>query len=151
MTDKQKNMERIGGRTFFFAWVIIGVLATYSYHTLFWMVFPMMTTDMNNTSVGNSLAIIVAFIVFSGVGFLQQYVLYRFWGIQIRHWWWVTGVGFAISQITFNGIIALLDLIPFSFIDIATVTMVISLSLTIKISVACSIQAFLLRNYLKRI
>jgi hypothetical protein len=76
MIYKQKNVELIGRRTFFFAWVVIGVLATFSYQTLFMILFRILSPDMSNAEVGNSLLVIVAFVVFSGAGFLQQYIIY---------------------------------------------------------------------------
>jgi hypothetical protein len=100
MTDKSKNTERMRRRTFFFAWIVIGVMALILYQTLLWLLFPL---DVANPVIDNSVKVIINFIVFSGAGFLQQYILYRFLRIQIQHWWWLIAVGFTIGLVLSKG------------------------------------------------
>lgn len=109
---------------------------------------------MGSEVVRSALSVIVVFLVFSGAGFLQQYVLHRFWGIQFRHWWWVTGGGFAISNLVYNLMIAKL-FSQFNMYSTQTMITIIGilflLNMVIQACITSSLQAFLLRKYFDRV
>ncbi len=152
MTDKQKNIELIGSRTFFFAWLIIGIGATFLYETLFQTLFPLLSPDLTNLNgIGDLLLFVSILVAFLGAGFLQQYVLYRFWNIKIRHWWWITAVGFVAGNYISGSLIQ-------TFIRVFNVQVSISANASaylminiLTLVIVSVLQALLLKKYLERI
>lgn len=148
MTEKLKNEQRIGRTTFLVAWIVIGFIGIFIFHTLFSFVERIGTLDFQtDQQLWEFFFVIFSLIQFTIVGILQTIAIYRLWGIKIRHWWWVTPIGFAIASRLSSFIV---ELILSVLAEPPSLEIIIILGTTISVGVLGSMQAWLLKSYFNR-
>lgn len=145
---KPKNEQRIGRMTFFVAWVVIAVIGSFISQLIIQFFPSDMFTDLTQVTLVITGVIFVTQLV---VGVLQSIAIYRFWGIKIRHWWWITGIGSVVGHLLDKMITPIMvQFLPMREGSV-TLIMLILLSAILSYSILSILQAYILKIFLDRV
>ena len=151
MIDRGKPNLTIGSKTFLIAWMIIGLMGWQIGNFLNVVMIEIFTIDVFvNRSTQTIVIVFNAFIMLVIVGLLQMFILNRFLGSRIKHWWWVTALSFAVCTAIVHPLST--DFILMYRLQYSKLELFLTVSLFSTIfthGIVSLLQALLLKSYIK--
>lgn len=148
MTEKRKNSNRIGRKTFLVAWILISVVGVFLNNTSIAILINMTSTDIvSDTTIWTIMLSIITLITHGIVGYFQQTAINRLYGINITKWWWVTALSTTTILLIFSVVYTQLLQI-FGFASYVLIGLIMT---TLGGLILGGAQGWILRTYFKKV
>ncbi len=147
MTDKVKQVQLIPRTWFFLGWVILTTLLFYLSELTPWLMSQITQVLSIDGFSPIPLLAITASIAF--IGYLQQFLIYKFLGVRIKWWWLLTALAYTLS------IVLQETLWMNMYSDVSGIEVnyfqVFIVSSLLRYGLVGMVQAWLLRHHLNRV